>query len=145
MKQHTTWLILLSLSLVACGGGGDGGGNTTSPSPSSSSSSRSLNELVIASDNDLSSTYQLTVDVNLTQLAGKEVYIVICENNSETIDYNKCFVKASLDDGVGIFELRLPNHQQSLIAEISPMEANSSPLTFIWQYDNQAQSIWLIP
>ncbi|HAS62015.1 MAG TPA: hypothetical protein DCS35_05245 [Vibrio sp.] len=145
MKIQTTWLVVLSLNLIACGGGGDDGGSSNAnPSPNSTTA-RSLNQLVIANDNNLSSTYQLTVDVQLTQLVGKEAYIVICEHSSDTIDYDKCFIKASLNGGIGIFELQLPNHQQSLIAEVTPMEANSRSLTFTWQYDNQAQSTWLIP
>lgn len=167
MKKLSRWLVILclSLNLFACGGGDDDGGSSgggsdggsdssssaksdessSSPSPSNLSSSGTIEELVIARDNNLSSTYQLTVDVSLTQLAGKEAYIVVCEHSSDTIDYDKCFVKASLDNGVGVFELLLPNHQQSLITEVTPMEANSVALTFTWQYDNQAQSTWLIP
>ncbi|WP_194435969.1 hypothetical protein [Vibrio fluminensis] len=152
MKMQTQWLLtgMFTLVLVGCGGGGGGGGSDDNGSGSSAASApsaptRAMSDIVVASDNTLSSTYQLTVDVNLTQLAGKQAYIVICPTNGQQIDYDSCFTKASLDDGIGKFELLLPNHQQSLIAEVTPMEAGSNPLTFTWQYDNQAQSTWLIP
>lgn len=151
MNKNNNWFLVLafSLTLIACGGGGGGGGSSDSneggsPSPSVTSA-RSIDDLVVQSDNTLSSTYQLTIDINLTQLNGKQAYVVICENKGNTVDYANCFIKASLDDGIGKFELLLPNHQQSLITEVTPMEAGSNPLTFTWQYDNQAQSTWLIP
>ncbi|ROV61594.1 hypothetical protein EGH82_04355 [Vibrio ponticus] len=148
MKMQTQWLLtgMFTLVLVGCGGGGggssdNGGGSAAAPS----APTRAMSDIVVASDNTLSSTYQLTIDVNLTQLSGKQAYIVICPNNGQKIDYDSCFTKASLDNGIGKFELLLPNHQLSLIAEVTPMEAGSNPLTFTWQYDNQAQSTWLIP
>ncbi len=116
-----------------------------SPTPPPEPSVQSINELVIANQNNLSSTYQLTVDVNLSQLNDKQAYIAICEYDQQAIDYDKCFIKAALDDGIGRFDLKLPNHQTSLIAEITPMENGSVPLIFTWQYDYQAQSTWLIP
>ncbi|WP_162062624.1 hypothetical protein [Vibrio taketomensis] len=164
----------LAFILTACGGGGggdDSSSNTSASSPASSSTTSSASTpspapvattpvptppapapanaapaaAPTAQSNNLSSTYELTVDVALPQLSGKDAFIVICEDTGGSIDYNQCFVKASLRDGIGKFELLLPNHQQSLIAEVTPMEAGSNPLTFTWQYDNQAQSTWIIP
>ncbi|WP_114765233.1 hypothetical protein [Vibrio rhodolitus] len=106
---------------------------------------QNIESLSIAADNNLASTYQVTVDVNLTQLAGKQAYIAICPNSGASIEYEKCVVKASLDDGIGSFDLTLPNHLDALVAEITPMEANSSPLIYTWDFNNQAQNTWLIP
>ena len=102
-------------------------------------------EPVTIQSNNLTSTYELTVDVALYQLTDVESFITICQNNQGDIDYDQCFVKASLSDGIGQYELLLPNHQQSLIIEVTPMVNGSDPLIFTWEYQPQAQNTWMIP
>jgi hypothetical protein len=153
--------LISSLLLVACGGGGgdDGGsgnsgGGSSASTPSGSGlvsapSEQTLNitDLVIEHDNDLTSIYEVDVDVTLPHLAASQVYISICDNAGdgiENIDYEKCMLKSSLNFGYGQYELRIPNHCESLIAVISVMEPDATPLVYTLDHNNEKLTAWLI-
>jgi len=161
LHQQLPITLISCLLLVACGdGGGDdggsgnsgGGSSASTPSGSGSVSSPSgqtlkITDLVIEHDNDLTSIYEVDVDVSLPHLAASQVYISICDNGGggiENIDYEKCMVKSSLDSGYGQYQLRVPNHCDSLIAVVSVMEPDVSPLVYTLNHNNQAETTWLI-
>ena len=160
-NSNTAMLLGLAfiLSLYGCGGGGDEGGSSGStgstdsstpapaPAPASNGTSVSLSTLQIDPENSLTSIYQVDVDVSLPHLASSLVYISICDNaggNLESVDYNKCLVKAALQSGTGSYQLQVPNHCESLIAVVSVMEPNTQPLVYTLNHNNQPQTQWLI-
>lgn len=162
-KSHIlvlTKLLTLILLLAGCNGGsGDGnavstGEESSSPSgeasvgPSPSSPSPvAVNNSQISPENSLTSVYQVDVDVSLPQLASSQAYLSICVNSGggiDTVDYDKCLLKAALQSGSGQYSLRVPNHSDSLIAIISIMEPNTTPLIYELNHNNQAQTTWLI-
>ncbi|MDC5822792.1 hypothetical protein OPW33_19200 [Vibrio europaeus] len=146
------------LPLYGCGGGGGGGGeggssgstgsgSTGSSTPASSGTPVSLSSLQIDPANSLTSVYKVDVDVSLPHLASSQVYISICDNaggNLQSVDYNKCMVKAALQSGTGSYQLQVPNHCESLIAVVSVMEPNTQPLVYTLNHNNQPQTQWLI-
>ena len=148
--------ILASMAMMTgCGGGGGEGGSSGSGSASSptaasvAAQTQSIDDLNISYDNSLESVYQIDVDVILNQLAGKQAYISICDNgeaqgDENQVDYDKCLVKSSLDDGLAEFDLRVVNHCESLIAVVWVMEPNQTPLVYTFDHDGQKESNWLI-
>lgn len=152
-NSNTTMLLGLALILpiYGCGGGGGGdgsaSGSTGSSSPAGSSTPVSLSTLQIDPSNNLTSVYKVDVDVSLPHLASSQVYISICDNaggNLESVDYNKCLVKAALQSGTGSYQLQVPNHCESLIAVVSVMDPNTAPLVYTLNHNNQPQTNWLI-
>lgn len=148
--------LALTLPLYGCGGGGggEGGGSTggsgsSSPSPAAEggATTLALSDLQIDSENNLTSIYKVDIDVSLPHLAGSQVYISVCDNaggDINSVDYDKCLLKAALDAGVGNYQLQVPNHCQSLIAVVSVMVPNTDPLVYTLNHNNQAQTTWLI-
>ncbi|UPQ87230.1 hypothetical protein [Vibrio sinaloensis] len=144
--------------LSGCGGGGGGEGDSagssgsgatgsSTPAPASSKTPVSLSTLQIDPANNLTSVYKVDVDVSLPHLAASQVYISICDNaggNLESVDYNKCLVKAALQSGIGRYQLQVPNHCDSLIAIVSVMEPNTQPLVYTLNHNNQAETQWFI-
>jgi len=157
-NSNTTMLLGLALilPLYGCGGGGGGdgsasgstgAGSTGSSTPAGSSTPVSLSTLQIDPSNNLTSVYKVDVDVSLPHLASSQVYISICDNaggNLESVDYNKCLVKAALQSGTGSYQLQVPNHCESLIAVVSVMDPNTAPLVYTLNHNNQPQTQWLI-
>ncbi|MEZ8099974.1 hypothetical protein [Vibrio bivalvicida] len=157
-NSNTAMLLGLAfiLSLYGCGGGGGGEGgssgstgstDSSAPAPANNGTPVSLSTLQIDPENSLTSIYQVDVDVSLPHLASSLVYISICDNtggNLESVDYNKCLVKAALQSGTGRYQLQVPNHCESLIAVVSVMEPNTQPLVYTLNHNNQPQTQWLI-
>ncbi|NVD06151.1 hypothetical protein FCU94_04410 [Vibrio sp. JPW-9-11-11] len=150
--------IAFILALSGCGGGGGGEGGSagssessatgsSTPAPTSSETPISLSTLQIEPANSLTSVYKVDVDVSLPHLAASQVYISICDNaggNLESVDYNKCLVKAALQSGTGRYQLQVPNHCESLIAVVSVMEPNTQPIVYTLDHNNQAETQWFI-
>ncbi|OAJ92967.1 hypothetical protein [Vibrio bivalvicida] len=163
-NSNTAMLLGLAfiLPLYGCGGGGGGEGGSSgstgstdsstpapapAPAPASNGTPVSLSTLQIDPENSLTSIYQVDVDVSLPHLASSLVYISICDNadgNLESVDYNKCLVKAALKSGTGSYQLQVPNHCESLIAVVSVMEPNTQPLVYTLNHNNQPETNWLI-
>ena len=147
-----TMMILVSLS--GCGGGGGGEGGSSGSSTGSSATavstdedSNSLANVRIDYDNDLTSIYQVDIDVSLPHLSASQVYISVCDNTGgsiDVVDYDKCLLKAALQAGAGNYQLRVPNHCESLIAIVSVMEPDTAPLVYTLNHNNQAETTWLI-
>ncbi|MYM59789.1 hypothetical protein GTG28_11195 [Vibrio sp. OCN044] len=141
--------LAMLMTISACGGGGGGeGGSTSSSSPSSTvESATRLADIKIDPNNSLTSIYEVDIDVSLPHLATSQVYISVCDNSGdgiESIDYDNCLLKAALQSGAGSYQLRVPNHCESLIAVVNVMEPNTSPLVYTLNHNNQAETTWLI-
>ncbi|MCG7490263.1 hypothetical protein MHN79_12260 [Vibrio sp. Of14-4] len=141
--------LAMLMTISACGGGGGGeGGSTSSLSPSSTvESATRLADIKIDPNNSLTSIYEVDIDVSLPHLATSQVYISVCDNSGggiESINYDNCLLKAALQSGAGSYQLRVPNHCESLIAVVNVMEPNTSPLVYTLNHNNQAETTWLI-
>lgn len=153
--------VIFLFPLYGCGGGGGGNSNHTETLPKNESESKdssdqpsdnttkstSLSELKIDPKHSLTSTYQVNLDVSLPHLASAQVYISICHNigNSlQTVDYRQCLIKAALNAGFARYQLKVPNHYQSLIAVISVMKPNTPPVVSILERKNQTTLNWFI-
>ena len=153
---HTkTWIgFAMLISVSGCGGGGGGeGGSSTGSSPSNSTpsvaaaSTTRLTDVKIDYNNSLTSVYDVDIDVSLPHLATSQVYISVCDNaggSIESINYDNCLLKASLQSGTGSYQLRVPNHCESLIAVVNIMEPDTNPLVYTLNHNNQAETTWLI-
>lgn len=161
-KMYAGVMTLLLLGGCGGGGGGDEGstggssGSTSTPSGDGSSAestttpssqSTSITDLQIDHDNSLASVYEVDIDVSLPHLSASQVYVSICDNSGggyDNIDYDQCMVKAQLNSGYGSYQLSVPNHCESLIAVVSIMEPNTSPLIYVHNHNGQLESSWLI-
>ena len=142
------YLILLGLSLllIGCGGGGGGGGGSTNSTPAPR---LSVQDLDISAENSLESVYQVNIDVDISARSTAKAYISICDNTDaqgdiSQLDFDKCLLKGSLEQGVGEFELRVANHFEELIAVIWIMENDREPLIYTLSHNNQKELYWQI-
>ncbi|GLT17379.1 hypothetical protein GCM10007938_11560 [Vibrio zhanjiangensis] len=143
------------MTISGCGGGG-GGGETSSGSINSTASSTPsavtasttrIADIQIDHSNNLASVYDVEITVSLPHLAASQVYISVCDNAGggiESINYDNCLLKAALQSGAGNYQLRVPNHCESLIAVVNIMEPNTNPLIYTLSHNNQAETTWLI-
>ena len=156
IKLTHLFAMVLLVSLSGCGGGGGESGEAGSSGSSTGSSaaaastnedSNTLADVRIDYANNLTSVYQVDIDVSLPHLSASQVYISVCDNaggSVESVDYDKCLLKAALQSGTGNYQLRVPNHCASLIAVVSVMEPNTAPLVYTLNHNNQAETTWLI-
>ena len=148
-----------SLLLVACGGGDDGDGSNSSPTASAApapsavplptSTRLSVTDLNIAPENNLESVYTVDIPVDISAVSTSRAFISVCDNSIAQgdltkLDFENCLLKGSLSQGIGNFDLRIPNHCKELIAIIWIMEKNRTPLTYTLSHDNQKETYWMI-
>jgi hypothetical protein len=149
----TFFLIAVFLSVAGCGGGGGGGGNDASSNNSNGTIQgppQSLNELRISSENELSTVAELNVEV---QINANKSFLSICDIPGEEIDvdrvnYEKCILRAPIDNNLNTFKITLPNHIDSLVAIIWFYETGRQPLVQRWQRIDASglpiDSIWRV-
>ncbi|NTS76182.1 hypothetical protein HR060_04805 [Catenovulum sp. SM1970] len=159
-NQKTLIVLLASALLTACGGGG-GGGDSSAPAATQSTQTAteteaapetettletaSIDDIIIAEDNDLSSTFDLQLQVS--KLDEQRVYLSVCENyqaldNGEyDVDYNGCIVRTSLTDSGLDMSLTLANHSDQLVAAIWYFDGNP-PIYIEWQKTNVMEEQW---
>lgn len=155
--------------VIGCGGGGGGdGGSSGSSTPQAAPSQTpaptpepeappvvtaeprlTVNDLNIAAENTLESVYDVDVDVDISALSTQKAFISICDNTAAEgdltqLDFDKCLIKSSLDEGKGRFDLRVANHCDELIAVIWIMEKDRAPLSYTLSHNNQKQTYWVI-
>ncbi|AZL86430.1 hypothetical protein EIJ81_18730 [Aliivibrio salmonicida] len=157
-KVNRLFLIFILSLLAACnsesgGSGGSGGTNSLGSSPSEtpepSASPMSVFDLEISAENSLHSVYNLEIDVDISEISTKRAFISICDNSIakgdlSKVDFDMCLLKGNLNEGVGVFELRVANHCEELITLIWIMEKDREPLIYTLSHDNQKESYWLI-
>ncbi len=140
--------------LVGCGGGGDDGGDTVAapvttpttpttptppatPDPDPVPTPTSLDDLVIAADNIIESSYML--DINVAMNDQQRAYFSLCgdyqtSGNSYKVNYNSCLFRGPLDEGNLSANIKVANHQSELMVVIWHYDG-SAPSYQIWQYD----------
>ena len=144
--SRKAFLLLLVLSITACGGssGGSDGSSTVN------SNTVGQAELKINPDNTLRSLEDLTIEI---QVDDARSFLSICpdpggELNVNTLNYDLCMVRASLDSDLKVIDLPLPNHVDRLVAIVWFYEDDKAPLISTWQRNAEhfsvSGSIWRI-
>ena len=146
------FLLLLVLSITACGGGSSGSSNESSTVSNDATDTNPVDGtgLKINPDNALRSLEDLTIEV---QVDAVRSYLSICpdpggELNVNTLNYDLCMVRASLDSNLKVIDLPLPNHVDRLVAIVWFYEDDKAPLISTWQRNAEhfsvSGSIWRI-
>ena len=133
MKTFTLQLLIISLPLltIACSGGGNsdsktayteesGGTDSSSTSTTTSSSSNDESDLRAEDYFDLTSTYELTLDVNTGH--SQRSFLSLCNGEGvETamdVNYEDCLVRSALLRGQLNQTIKVANHLTNLVAAI---------------------------
>lgn len=144
--SRKAFLLLLVLSITACGG--SSGGSDESSAVNSNAAGQA--ELNINPDNTLRSLEDLTIEI---QVDAARSFLSICpdpdgELNVNTLNYDLCMVRASLDSNLKVIDLPLPNHVDRLVAIVWFYEDDKAPLISTWQRNAEhfsvSGSIWRI-
>ena len=152
-KMIVLFIGTMSMTLASCGGGGgDAGSPAASPSSIDNNVSveRKLEDLYVASTNELTAVSELNV---LVQMKSTRSFLSICPESADGIDvnnlnYDSCIIRAALDDNPTAFKLMLPNHIDKLVAIVWFYQDGKQPLVAEWQRSTAAGSsldtIWQI-
>ncbi|MEC4724687.1 hypothetical protein HWQ46_03885 [Shewanella sp. D64] len=134
------------IGLVGGCGGGDGGGEAisapiTTPDPDPVTAPTSLDDLVIAADNIIESSYQLDIDVAMNNQ--QRAYFSLCgdyqvSGSSYKVDYDSCLYRGPLDEGNLSANIKVANHQSKLMVVIWHYDG-SAPSYQLWQYDTNLE------
>lgn len=144
--SRKAFLLLLVLSITACGG--SSGGSDESSTVNSNAAGQA--ELKINPGNTLRSLEDLTIEI---QVDAARSFLSICpdpdgELNVNTLNYDLCMVRASLDSNLKVIDLPLPNHVDRLVAIVWFYEDDKAPLISTWQRNAEhfsvSGSIWRI-
>ena len=149
--SRKAFLLPLLLSITACGGS-SGSSNDSSAVNGADANSNALveSELRINPDNALRSLDDLTIEI---QVDAARSFLSICpdpggEVNVNTLNYDLCMVRASLDSNSKVIDLPLPNHIDRLLAVVWFYEDNKAPLVRTWQRNVEqfavSGSVWRI-
>ena len=154
-----TIILCFSVCLVACGGGGGDekatassvqpttattttstASTTDTPTPATESGSTGMQGLTIANDFNLSTKFELDIDVNLNA-GDQRAYLNVCykKDQSDRADYNNCVVRTPLTQGVIDTKVVMSRQDIELVAEIWFYDSSTEPLSYSWQYDSQQQ------
>lgn len=135
---------ILSLSLMGCD-------RTPSHEKESVDNTRitSIKNLRIDRNNKLHSTYELDIDIDISNITQNRTYISICSDmksreTSSSIDYKDCFLKSSIIDGIKSTQLRLPLHITKLVAILWFFESDQPPLVHHYSQSFTGEQVWNI-
>ena len=154
MKLNQLLLAGISVALVACGGGGGGDASPApQPTPTADSGAPDAPEpadtpeppAVIETTSDITtsetfkftSSYSVNVDLSVSDDQMDQVFVNLCSGfesagDGYEIDYDSCLVRSSLPGGRYTGEILVPNHVDSLLAEIRFFDADKSPDYQLW-------------
>ncbi len=111
---------------------------------------KTLTDLTINAHNELLSVSQLHIEV---QINANRSFLSICSNlpkvlDLNRIDYDKCMLRAPLDNSLKTFSLTLPNHIHELVAIVWFYDTNKAPIVERWLRNDTTRtnipSIWSI-
>jgi len=148
-----TITLCFSVCLTACGGGGDEKATPTSVQATTSTTttttvstdtsttapvSEGMVGLTIADDFNLSTKFELGIDVNLNA-GDQRAYLNVCyrKGESDRADYNNCVVRAPLTQGMVETTIVMSRQDIELVAEIWFYDSSTEPLSYSWQFDAQ--------
>ncbi|MEN8634359.1 MULTISPECIES: hypothetical protein [Pseudoalteromonas] len=140
--NKTILIIALSMYLAACGGGDS---ETTTPTvadnptsdPVTSEEPAGMASLEVAEGFDLSTKFDLDVDVNLG-LGDVRAYLNICQKKTDSLraDYNNCLFRSPLSQSAINTALTMSRQDIELVAEIWFYDNSTQPLSFTWVFDD---------
>ena len=153
-----TITLCFSVCLVGCGGGGGDDKATSSVQSTTAATTTSaasttdttttttdsdltgMQGLTIANDFNLSTKFELDIDVNLNA-GDQRAYLNVCykKDQSDRADYNNCVVRTPLTQGVIDTKVVMSRQDIELVAEIWFYDSSTEPLSYSWQYDSQQQ------
>lgn len=153
-----TITLCFSVCLVGCGGGGGDDKATSSVQSTTAATTTSaasttdttttttdsdltgMQGLTIANDFNLSTKFELDIDVNLNA-GDQRAYLNVCykKDQSDRADYNNCVVRTPLTQGVIDTKVVMSRQDIELVAEIWFYDSSTEPLSYSWQYDTQQQ------
>lgn len=105
-----------------------------------------LAELQIPQSNQLASSYQVDLTVNLAITARSFLNVCVKPEGDYTalsLSYQDCFIRAPMQQGQFATNFAVANHLQSLIAVVWQFDEQSEPLLYEWQFSN-TDNRWLI-
>ncbi|MDB2355857.1 hypothetical protein N9V89_01330 [Pseudoalteromonas sp.] len=153
-----TITLCFSVCLVGCGGGGGDDKATSSVQSAAATTTTSaasttdttttttdsdltgMQGLTIANDFNLSTKFELDIDVNLNA-GDQRAYLNVCykKDQSDRADYNNCVVRSPLTQGMIDTTVVMSREDIELVAEIWFYDSSTQPLSYSWQYDTQQQ------
>jgi len=153
-----TITLCFSVCLVGCGGGGGDDKATSSVQSTTAATTTSaasttdttttttdsdltgMQGLTIANDFNLSTKFELDIDVNLNA-GDQRAYLNVCykKDQSDRADYNNCVVRSPLTQGMIDTKVVMSRQDIELVAEIWFYDSSTEPLSYSWQYDTQQQ------
>ncbi|MEM8499755.1 MAG: hypothetical protein AAF542_17155 [Pseudomonadota bacterium] len=104
----------------------------------------STSELESSTEFAFSTSYNLPVSIDVSEMAEVPELLVICKEfdfDGERFDirYNDCILKTDLVDGVYSGSLKLTNDTRMLVAALWYYNAGKEPLTVAWSYTDQPE------
>lgn len=152
MKNLLTASLLVTL-LTACGGGGDSKNSAppAAPVPIATSGNNEEQEvtadLTTTPDFTFLGSYELTVVVEKVEYAGVQYYVNVCSDydasDPMTVKYESCMLRTYITEVDQEFVLSLSESQDSLLAQVWPMENGAKPIDIIWQKGKDTET-WRI-
>lgn len=146
---------LLAALLTACGGGGGDSKSSApvapAPEPVATSGNNEEEEvtadLTTTPDFTFSGSYELTVVVEKAEYTGVQYYVNVCSDyeasDPMTVKYDSCMLRTHVTEADQEFVLSLSESQESLLAQVWPMENGAEPIDIIWQ-KGQDTATWRI-
>jgi len=94
--------------------------------------------LEVSSDFEFDSSWQLNVDIDLSSWRNAGAYLLLCSDfessgDEYTVDYSSCPLKAPLQSGVWLGEVKLTGMVEELIVVIMPLQNPNDPDFALWQ------------
>jgi len=154
-KKFTIPFAFAMVTLTSCGGGGAGSEAGSSAANSSNiagdvNAARNLDDLYIDQTNELATITELNIEVRVNTASS---FLSVCpepsaEINVNTFNYDKCMIRASLDNNPRAFKLKLPNHIENLVAIVWFYDVTRQPLVNRWSRSTEKgvaiDSVWQI-
>ena len=153
MKNIQYYLFSI-MFLSACGGGGSSSEPVSTVPPVVAPPvvvtpvPQATSELQASASFDFRSNYNLVLQINNLPDSSTRFYINVCSDYKETqgsyqINYDSCVLRTSLNNSYREFELILSDNEQSLIAQIWPVEYAAEPVNQFWE-KTEENGKWVI-
>ncbi len=123
----------------------------STPSPNSTPSPDTpepeINSLPITPNNNLESTYELTIDASTLIPEGERAYLSVCDvdittTNILSMNYDNCLLRSPVNENTDTFSLSLPNHINKLVAVVWFYDLTKEPLIIQWDKSLAEDMVW---
>ncbi len=105
-------------------------------------------DLVVSSDFEFDSSWQLNVDIDLSSRLEADAYLLLCREFESSgdgyiVDYSSCPLKAPLQPGIWQGEVKLTGIVEELIVVIMPLHNPNNPEYALWQREVDGKTLLL--